>query len=289
MPLVNMKKMLIDAVDNNYAVGAFNILDYNSMRAVIDCANELSAPVIVQTSVKTVKLWGQKTVGFWARELCETCTVPVALHLDHCTDVDYVAQCIDHGWSSVMIDASAQSFETNLEWTTRVVGMAKPHNISVEAELGAIVGVEDDIFVQERDAHLADPDLSEQFCQAVDIDCFAPAIGTAHGIYTGEPVIAYDLIESITKRTRIPLALHGGTGLSDEVFKKCIALGCAKINISTQLKYVFIDSFVRYVRDHSTEYNPLKPLAAQYDALKQNIAEKIILFGSAGKAGQEKM
>jgi fructose/tagatose bisphosphate aldolase len=146
------------------------------------------------------------------------------------------------------------------------------------------VGVEDDIHVKEQDAHLADVEEAERFCAQVSLDCFAPAIGTAHGIYKGEPQIAFDRLEKIAQRTGLPLALHGGTGLSDEVFQRCISLGCAKANISTQLKYAHIDGFVDYYRNHDQEYNPLKNMAAQYDRLKEGIIKDIHLFGSAGKA-----
>lgn len=283
MPLVNMKDML-EKAKQDYAVGAFNILDYNSMKAVVDAAESLKAPVIIQTSVKTVKMWGHKAIVSWANELCDGTTVPIALHLDHCTDVDYIRACIESGWTSVMIDASARPFEENMELTRRVVDMARPHDISVEAELGAIVGVEDDIHVKEQDAHLADLEQSLRFCAELEIDCFAPAIGTAHGVYKGEPKIAYDLVDKIFQQTRVPLALHGGTGLADEVFHKCIGLGCAKVNISTQLKYAHIDSFVQYYQQNPNEYNPLKPLAAQYQAVRKAVEEKIKLFGSAGRA-----
>lgn len=183
-----------------------------------------------------------------------------------------------------MIDASSKPFEENLAVSKQVVEMAHPENVTVEAELGAIVGVEDDIHVKEQDAHLADPEQAIRFCEEVEPDCFAPAIGTAHGVYKGEPKIAYDRLEEIAGKTSVPLALHGGTGLADTVFKKCIALGCAKVNISTQLKYAFIDGFVAYHNAHNTQYDPLKVIAAQFDALKAGIIENINLFGSAGKA-----
>lgn len=285
MPLVNMKDMLKQANRGQYAVGAFNILDYNSMKAVVNAAQELKSPVIVQTSVKTVVLWGHKAMATWAKELCENTTVPIALHLDHCKDVNFIEQCINAGWTSVMIDASSKPFEENVVLTRHVIDKARPFDISVEAELGAIVGVEDDIHVNEQDAHLANPDQSEQFCKELDIDCFAPAIGTAHGIYSGEPKVAFHLVEDIFNRTGIPLALHGGTGLADKVFKKCIHLGCAKVNISTQLKYIHINSFVQYYQNHPKEYNPLKPMEAQYEAIKNAVMENIRLFGGAGKAG----
>ncbi|OHB72984.1 MAG: hypothetical protein A2Z25_06215 [Planctomycetes bacterium RBG_16_55_9] len=284
MAVVNMREMLKKARRGGYAVGAFNILDYNSMRAVVDAAEALDAPVIIQTSVKTVVFWGYKPIIQWYRQLAGGVAVPVAIHLDHCKDLEVIRNCIEHGWTSVMIDASTKPFAENLALTRQVVEMAGPKDITVEAEMGAIVGVEDDIHVKEQDAHLANVDEAEQFCSQVALDCFAPAIGTAHGIYKGEPKIAFDRLDQIARRTALPLALHGGTGLSDEVFRRCISLGCAKVNISTQLKYDHIDGFVQYYQNHNSEYNPLKNLAAQYDKLKEGVVRDIELFGSAGKA-----
>lgn len=279
-----MNVMLGKAKDAGYAVGAFNILDYNSTKAVILAAEEANAPVIIQTSAKTVIFWGTTAIITWVKQLADSSSVPIALHLDHCKDLDLIEECIDSGWTSVMIDASSKPFEENLSLSRQVVKMARPKNITVEAELGAIVGVEDDIHVKHQDAHLADSEQAIEFCEKVEPDCFAPAIGTAHGIYKGVPKIAYGLLEKIAAKVAPPIALHGGTGLADEVFKKCISLGCAKVNISTQLKYAFIDGFVNYHNANNTEYNPLKVIDAQFDALKAGIVENINLFGSAGKA-----
>jgi ketose-bisphosphate aldolase len=279
-----MKEMLTKAKKGGYAVGAFNILDFTSTKAVIEAAMDLTAPVIIQTSAKTVIFWGSSAITSWIRELVKASKIPIALHLDHCKDLALIAECIQAGWSSVMIDASSRPFEENLSLSKQVIEMAHPKDVTVEAELGAIVGVEDDIHVKEQDAHLADPEQAIQFCAEVKPDCFAPAIGTAHGVYKGEPKIAYDLLEEVAVKTTIPLALHGGTGLADDVFKKCISLGCAKVNISTQLKYAFIDGFVDYHNAHNTEYNPLKVIGAQFDELKLGTIENINLFGSTGKA-----
>lgn len=284
VPLTNMKDMLRKARNERYAVGAFNILDYSSMKAVIAAAVESGAPVIVQTSVKTVDFWGLATMVNWARELAKPAPVPVALHLDHCRDTGYVSSCIDAGWTSVMIDASDRPFEENLALTRDVVGMALPHDVSVEAELGAIGGVEDAIDVKDEDARYADPDQANRFCAELQLDCFAPAIGTAHGAYRKEPRLDFDRLKTIAGTIGVPIALHGGTGLSDDVFLRCISLGCAKINISTQLKHIFIDSFAHYHTRHPGEYNPLKVLGAQFAGLKETIADKIELFGSEGKA-----
>ena len=279
-----MNVMLGKAKDAGYAVGAFNILDYNSTKAVILAAEEANAPVIIQTSAKTVIFWGTTAIITWVKQLADSSSVPIALHLDHCKDLDLIEECIDSGWTSVMIDASSKPFEENLSLSRQVVKMARPKNITVEAELGAIVGVEDDIHVKQQDAHLANPEQAIEFCEKVEPDCFAPAIGTAHGIYKGVPKIAYGLLEKIAAKVAPPIALHGGTGLADKVFKRCISLGCAKVNISTQLKYAFIDGFVNYHNANNTEYNPLKVIDAQFDALKAGIVENINLFGSAGKA-----
>jgi ketose-bisphosphate aldolase len=284
MSVENMKGMLQKAREQGYAVGAFNILDYNSMRAVIDTAEAMSAPVIVQTSVKTVEFWGFTPIIEWFRYLAQRVHIPVAIHLDHCKDVVFIEHCLRHGWTSVMIDASSQPFEQNLESTRRVAALAGRANASVEAELGAIVGVEDDIHVKEQEAHLADPELAETFCRQVSLDCFAPAIGTAHGLYKGEPKIAFDLLETLSQTIAIPFALHGGTGLSETVFKRCMQLGCAKINVSTQLKYAFIDGFTGYQSKHPQEYNPLNVLRSQYTKLSEDVKAFIGLFESEGKA-----
>ena len=284
MSLENMKSMLNKASEQKYGVGAFNILDYNSTKAVVSAAEKLNAPVIIQTSAKTVIYWGTQAIVNWVQELAGKSKVPVALHLDHCKDLSLIEDCINSGWTSVMIDASSKPFEENMALSRQVIEMARPEDITVEVELGAIVGVEDDIHIKEQDSHLVDIEQALEMCSSLKPDCFAPAIGTAHGIYTGTPKIAYDLLEEISSRTDIPLALHGGTGLSDEVFKKCIELGCAKVNISTQLKYAFIDGFVNYHNAHNTEYNPLKVLESQFTQLENAVNENIKIFGSEGKA-----
>jgi len=284
MAIENMRDMLKKAKSERYAVGAFNILDYNSTKAVVAAAEEINSPVIIQTSAKTVIFWGCPTIRTWVNEIAASSAVPVALHLDHCKDLHLIKDCIEYGWTSVMIDASEKPFEENMAVTRQVIEMAKPRDVTVEAELGKITGVEEDIKVADDDSRLADPDEAVRFCEELSLDCFAPAIGTAHGIYKGEPKIAFDRLEEISKRTGLPIALHGGTGLSEEVFQKCISLGCAKVNISTQLKYAFIDEFVAYYRANDEEYNPLKVIEAQFVRLKKEIRENLERFGSTGKA-----
>lgn len=284
MPLISITPMLRVARAEGYAVGAFNPVDYASMKAIVNAAEEVDAPVIVQTSTKTVTYYGYETLVEWMRQLAQHSSVPIALHLDHGQDLDVVKRCIEAGWTSVMVDASARPFEENLAVTREVLELATPQGIGVEAELGKIGGVEEDIVVHERDALLVNPDEAELFCQQLDLGVFAPAIGTAHGVYRGEPTIAFDRLERLNHRISTPFALHGGTGLSNEIIQRCIKLGCAKINISTELKHVFIDSFADYHRDKPGDYEPLRILSAQFEQMKGLIAKKIIQFGSAGKA-----
>jgi len=285
MPLVNLEPILKPAKAARYAVGAFNIVDYNSMLAVVNAAEELEAPVILQTSVKTVVHWGHGALVSWARQIAGDSPVPVALHLDHCRDVEYCKRCIDAGWTSVMIDASREPYETNLAMTREVVEAATPRGVSVEAELGQIRRTEEAAEIPEEEAGLADPDVAVEFCEGLGLTAFAPAIGTAHGVYKGEPKVAFDRLDEIARRTGLPIALHGGTGLADDVFHRCIELGCAKVNISTQLKYAFIDGFCDFHAEHQ-EYNPLKVIAAQYERVKREMADNIRRFGSAGKASE---
>jgi ketose-bisphosphate aldolase len=284
MPLVSMKQMLAVARRDGWAVAAFNPVDYASMKAIVAAATDLAAPVILQTSAKTVKYYGHEPIVNWVRELAGLSPVPIALHLDHGKDPKMIARCIETGWTSVMIDASDKPYEENLALTKEIVALAAKRGVGVEAELGEIGGVEEDVIVAEGQDHNADVAQALAFCREVDLAVFAPAIGTAHGFYKHEPTIAWNVLEEISQATSTPLALHGGTGLSDEIIQRCIRQGCAKINISTNLKHVFIDSFVTYHQEHPQEYEPLKLLATQATAMTSLAAEKIRQFGGAGKA-----
>lgn len=284
MPLVNLKPVLAEAKAKGYAVAAFNPVDYASMKAMVKAAEELNAPVIIQTSAKTINYYGHAALAGWMKEIAGDSPVPVVLHLDHGKDLEMIETCVDMGWTSVMIDWSDKPFETNLDASRKVVEMASAKNVGVEAEIGQIHGVEDDMVVTET--YLTDPSEAEKFCRELDLAAFAAAIGTAHGYYKGEPNVAFDLIAEINRRTRTPMALHGGTGLSDEIIQRCIALGCAKINISTNLKHVFIDSFVDYHREKPNDYEPLRVLAAQYEALKRLFKDKIAQFGGEGRGSE---
>lgn len=284
MPLVNMKPLLRDAMDNGYAVAAFNLVDYGTTKAMVKAAEELNAPVICQTSTKTIQYWSHREIVSWVRTVAEDSPVPVVLHLDHCKDLAMIEACAKAGWTSIMIDASELPFEENLEMSKKVRAIAEKYGVGMEAELGQIMGVEDDMHVAEEDSVLTDPDDAKRFCDALDLSAFACAVGTAHGFYHGDPVVDFDRIERINALTRTPMALHGGTGLSDETFAKAIARGAAKVNISTNLKHVFVESFVKYHEDKPKDFEPLRLIDAQYTACKAMFAGFIEKFGGRDRA-----
>jgi ketose-bisphosphate aldolase len=195
-----------------------------------------------------------------------------------------IEACARAGWTSIMIDASELPFEDNLEMSKRVRGIAEKYGVGMEAELGQIMGVEDDMHVAEEDSVLTDPQDAKRFCDALDLSAFACAVGTAHGFYHGEPNVDFDRIEAINRLTRTPMALHGGTGLSDETFRKAIERGSAKINISTNLKHVFVESFVDYHTAKPSDFEPLRLIDAQYQACKTMFAGFIEKFGGKDRA-----
>jgi ketose-bisphosphate aldolase len=284
MPLVNMKPLLRDAMDNGYAVAAFNLVDYGTTKAMVQAAEELNAPVICQTSTKTIQYWSHREIVSWVRTVAEDSPVPVVLHLDHCKDLAMIDACARAGWTSIMIDASHLPFEENLEQSKKVREIAEKYGVGMEAELGQIMGVEDDMHVAEDDSVLTDPEDARRFCDALDLSAFACAVGTAHGFYHGEPKVDFERIEKINALTHTPMALHGGSGLSDEVFRKAIERGAGKINISTNLKHVFVESFVDYHTANPKDFEPLRLIDAQYQACKTMFAGFIEKFGGKGRA-----
>jgi len=287
MPLVNMKPVLREAQKQGYAVAAFNLVDYGTTKAMIKAAEELAAPVIVQVSAKTIKYYSHKEIVSWVRVLAEDSPSPVVLHLDHCKDIEMIRKCAESGWTSIMIDASELPFEKNLELSKQVQEIADKHGVGLEAELGQILGVEDDMVVSEDEgSRLTEPEDAERFTRELDLAAFAAAVGTAHGYYKGEPKVGFDRIREINSRTGVPMALHGGTGLDEQTIARCIAGGCAKINISTNLKHVFVESFTGFHRDNPKDFEPLHLIDAQYQACKALFKSKIAEFGGSGRAAE---
>jgi len=291
MSIVNAKDILIEAAKNKYAVGAFNITNLIQMEAVVQVAVDKKAPLIIQTSVTPSKFLGRKVLVATYRALAESAPIPICLHLDHCTDIDYCNQCADIGYTNIMIDASKQSYEENIRQTKAVVGHCHSlGNISVEGELGTVGGVEDQIKVAEDEAQLANPKQAIEFVERTGVDLFAPAIGTAHGVYkTKNPKIDFERMGEINKMlnsdsVKVPLVVHGGTGLPDDYVKHLIKMGGAKFNVSTELKRVLINTTYTYISNHREEYNPGKIDIAVKDAIMTAVGHWINMLGSTGKA-----
>jgi fructose-bisphosphate aldolase class II len=278
-----MQEILQDAFKRRYAVGAFNIVNDLTMQAVLAGAAEIQSPVIIQVSVKTVKQMGARLIKLMFEEMANHVPVPATLHLDHCPDRKVIEECIGAGWNSVLFDASKLSYEDNMAQTKEVVSLAHLYGVAVEGELEAIKGVEDGVGDEYGSAVVA-LDKALAFIRETGIDSFAPAIGTAHGVYKGEPKINFARVTEIIAAEPIPLVVHGGTGLSDEVFHELIRRGSAKINISTQLKITLADSLRQYLNERPTEYDPLKLLDAAKKSVQSMAVGFLRLFGSEGKA-----
>lgn len=291
MSIANAKEVMIEAAKKGYAVGAFNVTDLLQFEAVIDAATETRSPVIVQTSVKPSQFLGADVLVAIYRTLAQKAPVPVVLHLDHCTEIDYCKKCADAGYTNIMIDASKQPFEENIRQTKEVVDYCHSvGNISVEGELGTVGGVEDQVKVAEDEAQLANPQQSVEFVERTGVDIFAPAIGTAHGVYkTKNPKVDFDRLAAINKMLngggiKTPLVVHGGTGLPEDYIKKLLAAGAAKFNVSTELKHTLIDAKFEYITAHRDEYDPGKIDKVVRDATKKAVMHWMEMVESVGKA-----
>lgn len=290
MPIVNAKEMLLKATAEKYAVGAFNVTNFIQMKAVIQTAIEKNSPVIIQTSVTPSKFRQPDVVAAVFKTLAAEAPVPVCLHVDHCSEVDYCKTCADVGYTNVMIDASHHEFAENIRQTRIVSDYCHTRGISVEGELGTVSGVEDQVVVAEDEAQLCDPDLAVEFVEKTQIDLLAPAIGTAHGVYkTKAPKLDFDRLATIAQRINgggptTPLVIHGGTGLTDDTVKKLVSLGGSKFNVSTELKHCLIDTTNEYLSANRNVYDPGKLDLAVLEAVAGVIKKWMDLLGCTGKA-----
>jgi tagatose 1,6-diphosphate aldolase GatY/KbaY len=291
MSIATSKETLLKASEERYAVGAFNVTNLIQMEAVVEAAVDKNAPLIIQTSVTPSKFLGSDVLVAIYRTLAESAPIPIALHLDHCKEVAYCKQTADAGYTSIMIDASRLSFEENIQQTRDVSDYCHElGGISVEGELGTVSGVEDQIKVLEDEAPLCNPEQAVEFVERTGVDLFAPAIGTAHGVYkTKDPTVDFERLERINgllngQGTRIPLVVHGGTGLPPDTVVKLIECGGAKFNVSTELKRAMIDRVYDYVSEHREEYDPGKVDIQIKDVIRTVVARWIDNLGSAGRA-----
>ncbi len=282
--LVTGIEILQDAHKNNYAVGAFNVNNMEIVQAIIEAAEETNSPVILQASQGGLKYAGVEYIAELGKLAARNAKVPVALHLDHGTDFDQVMLCIRHGFSSVMIDGSKYELEENIAITNKVIEVAHAVGVSVEAELGKIGGTEDDIVVDERDATFTDPNEAKKFVDETGVDYLAIAVGTAHGVYKGEPRLDFDRIKTIKDILNIPLVLHGSSGVPKEAIEKAVSLGINKINIDTDLRVAFSSAIKDFLKENPDNIDPRKILGPAKEAMKEVIKEKVELFGSVGRA-----
>ncbi|RNB87175.1 ketose-bisphosphate aldolase [Brevibacillus fluminis] len=284
MALVSSTAMLTRAREEGYCIAAFNVHTLEMLQAVVEAAEEAEAPLILQSTVGTVKHLGASYMAAMAKVAAASANVPIALHLDHCHDDELIAECIKVGYTSVMIDASMHPFAENVERTRRVVELAARHDVNVEAELGKVGGVEDDLVVADADAVLADPTECEEFVRLTGVSTLAPAIGTAHGMYKGEPRIDFTRIGEIAVRVGVPLVLHGGSGIPLEQVKRAVSLGMAKMNVATELRIGFSDAIKQVFAENPDENDPRTYMKRAKAAVKSIALAKMSMCGCIGKA-----
>jgi fructose-bisphosphate aldolase class II len=284
MPLVSMNEFLPRAKREKFAVGQFNMNNLEFVQAIAQAAKEEQSPFIFGASEGAIRYMGIKNVVALARIAAEESGVPVALHLDHGSSFEVVMQCIREGFSSVMFDGSHYPLEENIRLTKQVVAAAHAVGISVEGELGTIGGVEDDLDVAEEDASIANAAEAIRFWQETRVDAMAIAVGTAHGMYKGEPKIHYDIIDEVSKAIEAPIVLHGGSGVPDESIQKAISFGAAKINVNTENQVASAQVVRELLTSKADLIDPRKYLGPARDAIKEVVRGKMRLFGSSNKA-----
>lgn len=284
MALVPVATMLRKAEEGGYAVGAFNANNMEIVQAIVRAAEQENAPVILQASQGAITYAGLNYIAGMVKIASEAHRIPIALHLDHGTDFGELIRCIRWGFSSVMYDGSKLPLEENVAMTLKVLDVARPIGVSVEAELGKIGGTEDNVVVSEREAMYTSVEEAEYFVKETGVDSLAVAIGTAHGQYKGEPKLDFDRLAAIRKVVPVPIVLHGSSGVPDEAIRRAIELGVRKVNIDTNIREAFVWKMREEIAARPNEIDPRKILGPARDAAAALIAEKIRLFGSSGQA-----
>jgi len=285
VPVVSMKEILDRAFTERYGVAAFNILNDLTIEAIFAAAVEEQAPVIIQTSVKTVRQYGRDQLFGIFSALARDVPVPVTLHLDHCPERSVISDCLAGGWNSMLFDAHELDVAENLRQTTEVMAEARRYGANVEGEIEGIQGVEDDIGSDEA-SRAQSVEVAVEFIKKTGVDCFAPAIGNAHGQYTAAPKLDHQRVTELVEATGVPMALHGGTGLSEDQFRDLISRGCAKVNISTAIKESFMKSGLELLRgaEEKGKWDPPSLFRHQRSAVMETARYHIRLFGGTGRA-----
>ncbi|MBQ8803741.1 MAG: class II fructose-bisphosphate aldolase [Tyzzerella sp.] len=282
MPLVTSEKMLSDAQKGGYAVGAFNVENMEMVKAVIAAAEELHAPVMLQTTPSTVKYGTLDTYAAIVAAEAKKASVPVCLHLDHGSSYELAIAAMEAGYTSVMIDGSGEAFEDNVEVSKKVVEAAKEKGIPVEAELGKVGGKEDDL---EADADTnTDPQEAKAFVERTGVSSLAIAIGTAHGFYVGTPVLDKERVSEIKKVVSVPLVLHGASGLSEDDVKECVARGICKVNFATELRVAYTDAVKKLLAEKPETFDPKKLGVVGMEAVKEIVKSRMLMCGCENRA-----
>lgn len=279
MAFVDTKQMLSKAREGKYAIGAFNAENMEMVQAIVAAAEAERAPVIIQTTPGTLKYADAMIFAGQASRLAAAASVPVALHLDHGSSYELAEYCVKQGYTSVMIDGSLLPFEENVALSRRTVEMAG--DTPVEAELGTVGGKED---LHEASMSYTDPAQAEEFVRRTGVYSFAPAIGTAHGVYKSTPKIDLERLSEISARVGVPLVLHGTSGVPDETVRACIERGICKVNYATDLRITFTNAVKAYIAENPNAFDPKKYLGAARAAVTERVRELIRVCGSNGKA-----
>lgn len=285
MSLVTLKEILRDTREKKYAVPAFNFNGYEDAQGMMDSAVKMRSPIILMASMGAARYIGLKQTVGMIKGMAESVDIPVCLHLDHATDVNLLKEAVVAGFTSVMIDASKKSFEENIAITREVLEYAKKFGCSVEAELGKIGGREEEIVVGDADSALTDPEKVPEFVERTGVDALAVAIGTAHGFYKSTPKLDFERLEKIVALTTCPLVLHGGTGVPEEDFKKCVRMGMSKINVGTEFKAAYTNAIRNAVDENDADEVDPRNYMKLVKARCEEIAEgKMRLFHSLNQA-----
>ena len=283
MSLVTTKELLLDAQKNGYAVGAFNVENMEMVQAVVAAAEELHAPVILQTTPSTVKYADPEYYFANVKVAAEKASVPVAMHLDHGDSFELAMRAYRAGYTSIMIDGSHGTLEENIALSKSVADVCHSAGVPVEAELGKVGGKEDDLDGGEGNPY-TDPQEAKTFVEASGVDFLAVAIGTAHGVYKGVPKLDKERLSEIRKVVSIPLVLHGTSGVPDEDVKDCISRGICKVNYATDLRIAFTNGVKRVLTEKPDTYDPKKYSAAGREEVKKYVMDKIAVCGSVNRA-----
>lgn len=283
MYLISTREMLRKAQREGYAVPAFNIHNLETVQVVAETAARMGSPVILAGTPGTFHYAGVDYLVAICREAARATQRPLALHLDHHDDAADIAHKVCAGVRSVMIDASLAPFEQNIEKVAGVVQFCHRYDASVEAELGRLGGQEDDRVVSEKEQFFTDPLSVAAFINRTGIDSLAVAIGSAHGLYEGEPQLDFARLVQIRGRTEIPLVLHGASGLPETMVKRAIVSGICKVNVATELKIAFADAVKGYFHQHPEANDPRHYILPGKEAMRKVVEEKILMCGSADK------